>query len=111
MPKKVREDAPVVSQAVGGGPQPAPSKKTPKTPITCIDDVPPGYLLTTRDVASITHCSIDKVGEMLATGRIPGMKRWGSRYLIYAKDLRKALDEMTVGIDSGPWAELKERRR
>jgi hypothetical protein len=41
------------------------------------DDLPDEFILTVKDVAAILACDAKKAGDMLATGRIPGMFRFG----------------------------------
>ena len=51
-------------------------RKVKRPLIASLDGLPNEFILTTHDVALITDSSADKVGEMLATGEIPGMFRF-----------------------------------
>ena len=78
--------------------------------ITSLAGVADDTVLTTQDVAAIMCCSSDTAGEMLSTGKIPGMFMWGSRYRIYAKDLKRHIESQKVGY-RGPLADLEQPRR
>jgi hypothetical protein len=84
--------------------------------VTCLDGVPDEFVSTTADIAAITGDSTAKVGDMLATGQIPGMFRFGHRMKIYAGDLRTYFQSCKVGLHRlEGWPpeliELESRRR
>ena len=57
--------------------------------------------------------SRDTVADMMATGMIPGMFRWGTKstqFRLYAKDLRKYNELHKVGF-KGPFADLRDMGR
>lgn len=78
--------------------------------ITSLDGVGPEVVLTTHDVGAILHCDSSVAADLLATGRVPGGFRVGSRLKIQAKDLSRWID--SEKLPKNPTAaSIRERAR
>jgi excisionase family DNA binding protein len=78
--------------------------------VTSLHGLDDEFVLTTHDIASVMSCSLDKAGEMLATGQIPGMFRFGSRYHIYVGDFKKYLESQKIRRHHSPLDDIPEAR-
>ena len=60
--------------------------------ITSLDGVGPETVLSTHDMGAILFCDSSVAADLLATGKVPGGFRVGSRLKIQAKDLKRWMD-------------------